>query len=227
MITSAVHIVAKNSREQRHIRNYLACTLFGKQVQALSEIVLFPDMLPDPVKMALQSSHLLEMTRGQRSQWVCISVQELTVLQCRDYLWLLPFPQNSIVLDLFVGPCSVWHKHNRLACGWWWRSRLRGEKSQRRQRRVSLMAQSAQSALGETAGGAESCCWETHAFVTLSLLFLSCWRPIRQGGVKRMRWDEKEEKHSGGLRLLVTRVGERQCEEKAEILRFGSEIDGT
>lgn len=28
-------------------------------------------------------------------------------------------------------------------------------------------------------------CRGTHAFVTLSLLFLSCWRPRRQGGAKR------------------------------------------
>lgn len=30
------------------------------------------------------------------------------------YLWLPPFSLNSVMLDLFVGTCSVWHKYNRL-----------------------------------------------------------------------------------------------------------------
>lgn len=38
---------------------------------------------------------------------------------------------------------------------------------------------------GGFSGKSRRCCGGARAVVTLSLFFLSCWRPIRQGGARR------------------------------------------
>lgn len=65
----------------------------------------------------------------------------------------------------------------------------------------------------------------SHACITFSFFFLSCWWPIRQGRTKKMKWDEKEESFPS---LLVTHVGENSkwmCSknwgENREVLRAG------
>lgn len=64
--------------------------------------------------------------------------------------------------------------------------RVRGD---REDRELTLGCSSRGGTMAETelGGGSRRSgeCRGTHAFVTLSLLFLSCWKPRRQGGAKR------------------------------------------
>jgi len=80
----------------------------------------------------VQFSHLgsvglkIQMFYSQRS-YLTWPRWHFTVVRSHDrsLLWLLQgnhlrllllFPLNAVVLNFFVGSCSVWHKYNRLAC---------------------------------------------------------------------------------------------------------------
>lgn len=140
----ALDVFLSSTRGEQHIRERQTtwpvytealqenrCSGVTRDQLASSAIVLFPVMLFDLLKIAFQSRQSSGITTGQRSLWAICCVAAVWVFwlnnislsihtlftQQGDYLWyLLPFPLNAVMFDFFVGPCSVWHKYNRLAC---------------------------------------------------------------------------------------------------------------